>query len=65
MEERFKYLYNEEELSEWVPKIETLTHETREVHVLMNNCYSDYGVRNAQQLGLLLEANGVPVGRPT
>jgi hypothetical protein len=28
-----------------------------EVHLLMNNCYQDYGVRNAADLhGLLLEA---------
>jgi hypothetical protein len=28
----------------------------------MNNCYSDYGVRNARQLALLLETAGAPVG---
>jgi uncharacterized protein YecE (DUF72 family) len=61
VEERFKYLYSEEELGQWVPKIEELQRETREVHVLMNNCYADYGVRNAQQLGTLLQQSGVPV----
>jgi uncharacterized protein YecE (DUF72 family) len=64
VEERFKYLYNESELAEWVPKIEGLARETREVHVLMNNCYADYGVRNAAQLGQLLLQNGDPVVRP-
>ncbi|MGH2449143.1 MAG: DUF72 domain-containing protein [Chloroflexota bacterium] len=58
VEERFKYCYSEAELEEWVPKIETLAGETRQVHALMNNCYSDYGVRNAQQLALLLERAG-------
>lgn len=62
VEERFKYLYNDEELSEWIPKIDHLRRETREVHVLMNNCYADYGVRNAKQLELLLQQSGVPVG---
>lgn len=61
VEERFRYLYSEQELSEWVPKIEHLQRETREVHALMNNCYADYGVRNARQLELLLQQNGVPV----
>jgi uncharacterized protein YecE (DUF72 family) len=61
VEERFRYLYSDEELSTWVPKIESLQRETREVHALMNNCYADYGVRNAQQLKLLLEQSGVPV----
>jgi len=60
VEERFRYLYTETELEEWVPKIERLQEETREVHALMNNCYSDYGVRNAQQLGELLQQSGVP-----
>lgn len=55
VEERFKYLYSDAELAEWVPKIEHLRRETREVHVLMNNCYADYGVRNARQLELLLQ----------
>lgn len=61
VEERFKYLYSDAELEEWVPKIEALSRETREVHVLMNNCYADYGVRNAQQLGSLLLQTGAQV----
>jgi uncharacterized protein YecE (DUF72 family) len=53
---RFAYLYSEEELGEWVPKIRQLATDSREVHVLMNNCYRDYAVTNARQLaGLLLE----------
>ncbi len=60
VEERFKYLYSDDELKEWVPKIQDLASETREVHALMNNCYADYGVRNAQQLGLLLQQAALP-----
>jgi uncharacterized protein YecE (DUF72 family) len=52
--ERFKYLYSEEELQEWVPKVREVAAHARETHVLFNNCYSDYGVRNARQLGELL-----------
>jgi len=52
--ERFKYLYSERELEEWVPRIRELAGETREVHALMNNCYSDFAVRNAAQLATLL-----------
>jgi uncharacterized protein YecE (DUF72 family) len=59
--ERFRYLYDESELIEWVPKIKELAEESKEVHVLMNNCYSDYSVRNARQLSLLLESAGAPV----
>lgn len=63
VEERFKYLYSDDELKEWVPKVERLAAETQQVHVLMNNCYADYGVRNAQQLATLLERDGATVAR--
>ena len=53
---RFRYDYRPEELKEWVPRIHELSSETRETHVLMNNCYRDFAVRNARELGdLLLE----------
>jgi uncharacterized protein YecE (DUF72 family) len=61
VEERFRYLYTEGELEEWVPKIRRLAEEAREVHTLMNNCYADYGVRNAKQLSLLLEQASAPL----
>lgn len=51
---RFAYLYPEDELRPWVPKIRALAGEAREVHVLMNNCYRDYAVVNARQLASLL-----------
>jgi uncharacterized protein YecE (DUF72 family) len=63
VEERFKYLYSESELREWVPKVERLANETQQVHVLMNNCYADYGIRNAQQLGQMLQLDGATVAR--
>ena len=53
--ERFKYDYRREELAEWVPRIETLAQQARETHVLMNNCYRDFAVRNARELGDLLD----------
>lgn len=52
--ERFRYLYQVDELREWVPRIEHLAGSSREVHALMNNCYSDHAVVNARQLGALL-----------
>jgi uncharacterized protein YecE (DUF72 family) len=53
--ERFRYLYSEEELEELVPAIAERASEARETHLLMNNCYRDYSVRNAAQLRDLLE----------
>ena len=52
--ERFRYLYREEELQGWVGPIRNLAKEADRVHVLMNNCYGDYGVRNARQLAEML-----------
>jgi uncharacterized protein YecE (DUF72 family) len=53
--ERFKYLYDRRQLRPWVGRIEELAADAHEVHVLMNNCYEDYGVRNAADLIDLLE----------
>ncbi len=52
--ERFRYHYSKEELGEWVQPIEDLSQQTRETHVLMNNCYRNYAVDNARDLGDLL-----------
>jgi len=52
--ERFKYLYDRRQLRPWVQRIQELAEEAGEVHVLMNNCYEDYGVRNAADMNELL-----------
>jgi uncharacterized protein YecE (DUF72 family) len=57
--ERFRYDYPKRELREWVPKIGSLAENARETHVLMNNCYRDFAVRNARELGDLLSL-GLP-----
>ena len=54
--EHFRYLYAEEELIGWVDPIRRLAKSADRVHVLMNNCYGDYGVHNARQLAELLAA---------
>jgi uncharacterized protein YecE (DUF72 family) len=52
--ERFRYLYSEDELAELVSPIVEHAGVARETHLLMNNCYQDYSVRNASQLRDLL-----------
>jgi uncharacterized protein YecE (DUF72 family) len=52
--ERFRYLYNAKELEEWVPRAHQLAGSASRVHLLMNNCYQDYGVRNAGELAEML-----------
>jgi len=57
--ERFRYLYPSAELEQWVPAILGLARDAERVHLLMNNCYRDYAVRNARELAtLLLRAQG-------
>jgi uncharacterized protein YecE (DUF72 family) len=53
--ERFGYLYSEDELREWAPKVEQLAEKASEVHVLLNNCYRNYAQSNARQLADLLD----------
>jgi uncharacterized protein YecE (DUF72 family) len=62
--ERFRYLYDHEELREWVSPIRELDDQAAETHALMNNCYQDYGVRNAQDLAHLL-GEGLQRGAPS
>ena len=52
--ERFRYLYQSAELKPWVPTIREMAKGPQDVHAVMNNCYSDYAVRNAQDLADLL-----------
>jgi uncharacterized protein YecE (DUF72 family) len=52
--ERFRYDYSREELEEWLDRVETLADSSREIHLMMNNCYSDYGIRSAGMLADLL-----------
>jgi uncharacterized protein YecE (DUF72 family) len=52
--ERFRYLYSTEELAGWAPKVREVGDQARETHVVFNNCYRDYGVRNARELADML-----------
>jgi uncharacterized protein YecE (DUF72 family) len=53
---RFRHDYKDEELAEWVPRIKEMERSARDVHAVMNNNYSNYSVKNAQQLERLLAA---------
>ncbi|HSL32353.1 MAG TPA: DUF72 domain-containing protein [Candidatus Limnocylindrales bacterium] len=52
--ERFRYLYSKDELSEWVPRIDEAAREAKEVHLMFNNCYANYGTTNAREIAALL-----------
>ena len=46
---RFNYLYSENELREWQPRIQELGSKSKQLHVIFNNCFDDKAVRNARQ----------------
>ena len=48
--ERFKYLYDDTELDAWAMRLLEIEGSADEVHVLWNNCWQDFGVKNAQQM---------------
>jgi uncharacterized protein YecE (DUF72 family) len=53
--ERFRYLYDRDELGAWVPRVMRAAADAADTHVLMNNCYANYGSTNARELADLLE----------
>ncbi len=53
--ERFRYLYDRSELEPWVPRVTEAAASAEDTHVLMNNCYANYGSTNARELAALLE----------
>jgi uncharacterized protein YecE (DUF72 family) len=59
--ERSRYLYHDNELREWVPRLVELAQTSAESHVVFNNAYRDYAVRNARQFMALLRRAGLPV----
>ncbi|MDQ6882698.1 MAG: DUF72 domain-containing protein [Candidatus Dormibacteraeota bacterium] len=55
--EKFRYLYPKEELQPWVRSLRSMAAESQEVHAVMNNCYADYAVRNAEDLSRMLQSS--------
>jgi uncharacterized protein YecE (DUF72 family) len=58
--DRFKYLYADAELEEWVPRVRELARQTQTVHVLFNNNYEDWGMQNARRMARLLRVETRP-----
>jgi uncharacterized protein YecE (DUF72 family) len=52
---RFNYLYSENELREWVPRLKDLASKTMHLHVVFNNCNDVKPVINARTMGLMVD----------
>jgi uncharacterized protein YecE (DUF72 family) len=59
--ERFQHLYSGGELEEWGPRVQQVASRTEKLHVLFNNCYADYGVKNARDMQALVRALQLPL----
>jgi uncharacterized protein YecE (DUF72 family) len=53
--ERFRYLYDDQELEAWVPRVREAAGQAAQTHVLFNNCYANYGATNALMFAELLQ----------
>ena len=53
-DKRFNYLYNENELRDWVPGIRNMAEKAGELHIIFKNKHRDFPVTNALQLSRML-----------
>jgi uncharacterized protein YecE (DUF72 family) len=53
--ERYRYLYNEDELRKWAKKVRETSKETEQTFAIFNNCYQNHGIKNAEALKQLLQ----------
>ncbi|MEU4832920.1 DUF72 domain-containing protein [Streptosporangium sp. NPDC023615] len=49
IDERFRYLYSEDELRRWAARVGELSERAKVTHVLFNNCCADNSQRNASR----------------
>lgn len=59
--ERYDYLYSDEELREWLGRLEALRPQASDLYVFTNNHYRGQGVVNALELRALLEGERLEV----
>lgn len=52
--ERYNYLYREDELAEWAPRIRELEAKAKKIFVSLNNHYQGQAVRNARMIREML-----------
>jgi uncharacterized protein YecE (DUF72 family) len=53
--DRYNYLYEPEELEEWVEKVEELEKTVWKLYAFFNNCHQGYAVRNALMFRDMME----------
>ena len=59
--ERYNYLYSEDELAEWMPKVKKLDDVSEATYVFFNNCHAGHAAVNAEQFKGMLKSIGLLV----
>jgi uncharacterized protein YecE (DUF72 family) len=54
--EKYRYLYDADELEEWLTVVLELGEQAERIHVVFNNCYANYGTTNALEMAGLIAA---------
>jgi len=54
-EERYNYLYSEDELKSFLPSIHRIVHATEKAYIYFNNCHAGNAVKNALLLKQLFK----------
>jgi uncharacterized protein YecE (DUF72 family) len=57
--ERYRYLYDGEQLESWATQVADVAQQTKRVHVLFNNCHGNYGTTNAAEFAAMMGSEGV------
>jgi uncharacterized protein YecE (DUF72 family) len=52
--EKYRYLYDVDELEEWLTVILELAEQAERIHVVFNNCYANYGTTNALEMAEMI-----------
>ena len=52
--DKYRYLYDRDELASWVPRVLEVAQNADETHVVFNNCYANYGTTNALEMTAML-----------
>jgi uncharacterized protein YecE (DUF72 family) len=53
--QRYRYIYKEEELKIWADKIKRASQQAEQTFAVFNNCYENFGIKNAKMLLRLLQ----------
>ena len=53
--ERYDYLYSDEELREWLPKLRAIAQRARNIYIYFNNCHAAQAVKNARRMKELIK----------